>query len=405
MRFQAYPFTSADPNLPASNIAALAADRDGGLWIGHRMGGISYLRDGKIRSYDKHDGLVGQSTEQLLCRDDGSVWGIADGVMIHLVGDKWKTYSVDHGLASRGLFSLFFDREGDLWTADKGHVWEMKSGESGFTEIHTLAKVVNQFAQLPNGGMWISDAWTNVRALRDEESRQAVKIPGVPVILADKEGRIWLANEYGGLTRITDPGTPSQHKEDFTSENGLSDGQTRAVIQDHQGTIWVGTTRGIDRFRATAMTPFHGFKPDYFPALLAAKSGGIWLHDMDKPLMRLRDANPLQAVGAGHGSSSLFQDTDGSVWMLDQISHHFYGYPADGGVPTQIQAPPAGMDVETWCLGKDPQGALIACFEGRGLWRYARRGLDSCECAGDAGRVAPVAAEGPGQPGVAGLCA
>ena len=28
------------------------------------------------------------------------------------------------------------------------------------------------------------------------------------------------------------------------------------------------------------------------------------------------------------------------------------------------------MNVETWCLGKDPQGALIACFEGRGLWRY-----------------------------------
>jgi ligand-binding sensor domain-containing protein len=119
-RFQAYPFSAADPRLPASNIAALAADRDGGLWIGYRMGGISHLYNGSIVNYDKTSGLVGQSTEQLLCRNDGSVWGVADGLMVHLVHNHWETFSQDHGLATDGLFSLFFDRDGTLWTADKG---------------------------------------------------------------------------------------------------------------------------------------------------------------------------------------------------------------------------------------------------------------------------------------------
>ena len=86
--------------------------------------------------------------------------------------------------------------------------------------------------------------------------------------------------------------------------------------------------------------------------------------------MRLHPQKPLEFVSDGHGSSSLFKDSDGSVWMFDQITRDFYRYPADGGAPTRIHAPPAGLDVETWCLGKDPQGALIACFEGRGLWRY-----------------------------------
>lgn len=368
-RFQSYPFTTADPRLPSSNIAALAADRNGGLWVGHRMGGISYLRNGSITNYSKRDGLVGQSTEQLVCRDDGSVWGIADGVMVHLVAGHWETYSQRHGLASDGLFSLFFDRDDNLWTADKGHVYELKKGSARFIAINVPPGVVNQFVQLPNGTMWISDAWKNVRPLKEDDGAHAVRIPGVPTLMADSEGEIWLANEFGGLTRIQNPGTANQKSESFTPENGLTDGQTHALLQDSQGTIWVGTARGLDRFRHTSLVPFLGVKFDYYPALQADRTGGIWMHDMDKPLMRLHDGQ-LSFDGTGHGSSTLFADTDGSVWLLDQITRDFYRYPEDGGTPTIIHSPPAAQNVETWCVGRDPHGFLIAGFEGRGLWRY-----------------------------------
>src|SRR5262249_48750807 len=28
-------------------------------------------------------------------------------------------------------------------------------------------------------------------------------------------------------------------------------------------------------------------------------------------------------------------------------------------------------EVENWCMGQDAQGGFLACFEGRGLWRYS----------------------------------
>ncbi|AXC10357.1 Adenylate cyclase [Acidisarcina polymorpha] len=369
LQFQSYPFTPDDPQLPASDIAALAADRDGGLWIGYRMGGITYLSAGKKIDYDRASGLISESTEQLLCRPDGSVWATADGRLMHLTGPTWENYSARHGLSSEGLYSLFFDREGNLWTADKGHIYELKKGEDKFSLIDIPNGTVNQFLQLEDGSIWISDAWKSVRPLLDAKGAHAVRIPGVPVMLNDSHNNVWLANEFGGLTRIRHPGTDQLQVEKYGAANGLTDGQTRAILQDRQGTIWVATARGLDRFRPSPLVQFRGVQLDYYPALLADRNDGIWLHDMDKPLMRLRSGK-LTFIGEGHGSSSLFQDTDGSVWMLDQITHDFYRYKESGGAPTRIPSPDVAKQVETWCLGKDRQGALLGCFEGHGLWRY-----------------------------------
>jgi hypothetical protein len=90
LQFQSYPFTKADSRLPASDIAALAAAPDGGLWVGYRMGGITYLHDGQKIDYDGRHGLVSESTEQLLTRADGSVWATADGRLMHLSGARWE---------------------------------------------------------------------------------------------------------------------------------------------------------------------------------------------------------------------------------------------------------------------------------------------------------------------------
>jgi signal transduction histidine kinase/ligand-binding sensor domain-containing protein len=368
LQFSSYPFTAADPQLPSSNISALAADQDGGLWIGYRMGGISYLRDGKKTDYDRRNGLVSESTEQLLCRDDGSVWATADGRLMRFTGTGWENYSGKHGLSSDGLYSLFFDRDGNLWTAYREHVFELKKGADQFEPISMPNHAVNQFAQTRDGTIWISDAWNSVRPLLDNDSSKAVRIPGVPLLLVDAAGSLWLAHDTGGITRIKQPGSTRQ-VENFTPADGLTDGQTRAILNDNQGTIWIGTARGLDRFQASPITAFHGVRIDYYPAIVADRTSGIWIDDMDKPLMRLRDGK-LSFMGKAHGSSSLFQDKDGAVWLHDSITHNFYRYTETEAAPQEIPVPDAAKEVENWCFGQEQQGAMLACFEGHGLWRY-----------------------------------
>src|SRR5579862_3928502 len=368
LQFASYPFTSADPKLPSSDISALAADRDGGLWIGFRMGGISYLHGSTKIDYDKRSGLISEATGQLVCRPDGSVWSLADGRLMHLKGSTWENYSANHGLPSDGLYSLYFDREGNLWTAYKGHVFELKKGEDKFLPILIPNFAVSQFGQTPDGTIWISDAWHSVRPITDNKGAQAVRIPGVPLLLVAQDGSIWLAHDFGGITRVKLSGEAPKI-ENYSTGNGLTDGQTRAILQDRQGTIWIGTAGGLDRFQPSPLIQFHGVHLDYHPALLADRRSGVWLDDMDKPLMRLQ-AGHLSFFGKRHGSSSLFQDTDGAVWLHDPITREFFRYTEDGAEPTRIPVPAVATEVENWCIGRDIHGAFLGCFEGHGLWRY-----------------------------------
>lgn len=371
LQFSAYPFTAVDPQLPSSDISALAAAPDGGLWIGYRMGGITYLNGNKKIDYAKSSGLIDESTEQLVCRPDGSVWATADGRLMHLVGSRWVNYSATHGLPSDGLYSMFFDRDGNLWTGYKGGIAELERGASNFQLTALPGGQVNQFAQTPDGTIWISDAWKNVRPLADQRRALAVRIPGVPLMLVDNEGSIWLAQDFGGVTRIQNPGRTDRHIDIYSVANGLTDGQTGVILQDRDGAIWVGTARGLDRFQPSPLVQFRGVHLDYYPALAADSRGGIWFNDMDKPLMRLRNGQLTFEGRQAHGSSSLYRDPTGTVWLVDPITHDLYGYPPNGGAPTRIPAPALSRDVETWCIGEDAGGAMLVGVEGHGLWRYS----------------------------------
>ncbi len=372
LQFAHYPFNEIDPPLPSSDIAALAADRDGGLWIGFRLGGITYLHGQKKFDYNRASGLNSESTEQLFCKEDGSVWATADGRLMHLEGNQWRDFAAQHGLHSDGIYSLFFDRAGNLWTADKGHIYQLKAGASLFQEVAVPNTEANQFVQTPDGTVWFSDAFHSVSPVVADKRMQGVKIPGVPVLLVTKDGSVWAAHDSNGITRIQPTPGQNSESENFTTQNGLTDSQTRAMLEDRLGAVWIATARGLDRFVKTPLKRFTQVAFDYYPALIADPSGGIWLNDMDKPLMRLQN-DRLSFVGEPHGSSSLFQDTAGRIVLFDQITREVFRYSGKTGTPDRVPVPEVVRQVENWCLGEDDRGALLACFEGHGLWRYDRQ--------------------------------
>ena len=59
--------------LPSASTMGLLASRDGGLWIGHRFGGITALVAGKVREYGTAEGLPPSAVFSMTEGPDGSI--------------------------------------------------------------------------------------------------------------------------------------------------------------------------------------------------------------------------------------------------------------------------------------------------------------------------------------------
>ena len=116
LRFSSYPFGSAGSALPSLDVASLAADLEGGLWVALRNSHVVHLKaDGRRVNYDQSTGLTGSIIDKIMALPDGSVWISGSSQLFRLEGDRWFNFGNGHGLGHGGVFSVFFDREGSIW--------------------------------------------------------------------------------------------------------------------------------------------------------------------------------------------------------------------------------------------------------------------------------------------------
>jgi ligand-binding sensor domain-containing protein len=103
-------------------------------------------------------------------------------------------------------------------------------------------------------------------------------------ILFDNDGALWITSLGDGLRRSSAPELLrgrikkfSTAVESFTARDGLSDDVVRAILQDREGNIWVGTNNGLDRFRKTNLVPVVLPFKTMYAVLAAGDAGDVWV--------------------------------------------------------------------------------------------------------------------------------
>jgi ligand-binding sensor domain-containing protein len=101
---------------------------------------------------------------------------------------------------------------------------------------------------------------------------------------------LWVAGQ-GVQAQDTPPG--EFRFEHITVDQGLSHSDAMCMAQDHDGFIWIGTNRGIDRYDgyqlksyALAINPRNGQSGNRIAALLAAPNGQLWVGAENSGLSR-----------------------------------------------------------------------------------------------------------------------
>lgn len=126
-------------------------------------------------------------------------------------------------------------------------------------------------------------------------------------LLVDSKGRLWIGTDGKGLLRCTSPsGTCEPLAHLPGSPTSLSHDRVRSLHEDRRGTIWVGTTSGLNRVEPatggfTRFEAREGFPSDNVYAIQSDVSGRLWMAT-DRGLTRFDPAT---------GSMRTFTPADG----------------------------------------------------------------------------------------------
>jgi ligand-binding sensor domain-containing protein/signal transduction histidine kinase len=199
----------------------LFQDRDGGVWAGNFLDGLSYRSDGRSRRYTEQEGLSSEIIQAIAQDHTGDMWiGTTKGLNRIHDGEVKKFFRED-GLAGENVCSLFVDSEGTLWIGSTGgglSRWRAGRIESIGVEQGLINDGIEQIIQDDQGYLWLGSNAGLMRAdlaqLNDCVSghssfvhcmvfrREKGTPPGFgtgdqPSCLKGSDGKLWFATAAG----------------------------------------------------------------------------------------------------------------------------------------------------------------------------------------------------------------
>jgi signal transduction histidine kinase/ligand-binding sensor domain-containing protein len=335
MRFDGVRFTRWSPpagkRLLDSRIYSLLGARDGSLWIGTGYS-ISHWRDGDLVNYSQLSGRI----ESIVEDDGGAVWlartQATDGMgpLCRIGNAQLQCYGVGEGIPFASAIRLETGSSGELWVGGYSELcrWKPGSCKSYFTNTSRRPETFASFRGIAtgtDGSVWAANdrpgPFLQLQHFEHESWANRV-FPGIAVnnsditeLFVDRDNALWIGTAHHGIFRAR--GLIVDH---FGSADGLSSDAVSRFFQDAEGTVWVVTSAGIDKFHDLQVATYsmrEGLSAAGASSVLAARDGTVWIGNFGA-LNFLRDGK-LSAIGAGQGLpalnvTTLFEDQAGRLW-------------------------------------------------------------------------------------------
>jgi ligand-binding sensor domain-containing protein len=374
--FERYQPQSGGP-FPDRTVTSLLALPNGDLWVGFSAGTISLLRNEHATVYTARDGVPAEILS--LAQDRaGTIWAGTGSGLVRLEGNRWKEVGKDWNFPRGLVRTLFLDLQGTLWASTEDTLVFLPAGARRFQLTDIRVGQVSQIAQAPNRKLWMAETTRSVRPIPVSDGRQPPDETEVRVgsvrILFDNDGSLWVPSVGDGLRRSRTPDLLqgwikefSTAVESFTAKNGLSDDVIRAILQDREGNIWVGTDKGLDRFRKTNLISLaFPFKLGSGNVWAAGDTGDIWVENVI-PMVRVHDGQVESSRPFPSSVISAYRNPGGAIWWFCPFAMYRY----DAGSYTRVELPPSFPRPYT-------EGEIAMTEDGSGtLWLASIEGLFS----------------------------
>jgi signal transduction histidine kinase/streptogramin lyase len=336
LRFDGVRFVSwsAPPgqSLPRTDIHSLLGSRDGSLWIGTGRG-LARWKDGVLSNFPG----TGDWVNQILEDKDGAIWiarsQISDGKgpLCRITDKTAECYGQRQSIYEPSASRLVQDTAGNLWVGGFSGLFQWKSGstksyfEKEFRQPRTLIGVEALAAQA-DGSVLASVERTGAPMQLRRFAKgvwNTFDLPGltgtdsnVSNLFVERNDALWISTGTKGIFRVH--GAATDH---YGSADGLSSDAVSQVFQDREGTVWVGTSKGIDSFRDLRTISYsirEGLTADSVSTVLSSHDGGVWIGNSGG--LDFVKEGRLSAIRERHGFpgrdvTTLMEDHAGFLWI------------------------------------------------------------------------------------------
>jgi PAS domain S-box-containing protein len=335
-RFDGQRFESTDEvtnrQVHDADVVTVFPSPSGGVWLTTRSHGLLLWKDNRVTSYP--DIRCEPDAEHGIVEDrDGVLWIAAYSGLFRLKNGACEEIHNKPAFPNGFPLAILLDRAGTIWVKwPTGDFYFMKRGESSFTRWAPGEDAGTEYAilqQAPDGSIWLSDAGGLRRITGGPD-------PTTPIAAAAKirkppsgfgnfafapDGSLWAASGLG-VYRFNNV---AQYKvgellstadgEAFTVKQGLSASTAPDVFIDKEGTVWIGTTSGLDQLRrsvfstlAMPQTTDHQF------AIAAGDDGSVWVGNREQPLTHISRDGHVQVFEKTRQCIAIRRAFDGSIW-------------------------------------------------------------------------------------------
>ena len=431
---QVLPFEilTSRQGLPQSQVATVAQDAEGYIWVG-TMEGLGRYNGTSFTTYSAGDGIGNGRIWELLPARNGALYAATGGGVSFWRNHQWKALPIEDLKGSR-CRALAEDAAGNIWIGSDNGIYFGREKE--FRKVQPADPTAQEFLYdlLPDQGAILAVTSTGLWRIDGQGRRSAV--PGPPIrrdnfrcvavtpeglwlgsyaqglwlqgldgwkrippseISAESfwrmelgpSGTFYIATNGGGLF-LRRPGSAAF--ENWSEANGLPSNVVNCACEDRERNLWIGTDiGGLARLGGKAVSN-HGEKqglpsPCVFGITAGETADSLWLGTMRGAVHYQVRPRPrvLETLRAPEGLVNdqvwkIRKTTDGILWILSDTALQFRrpggkrlenlpeSVPLPRSVPYDIELDGQGR---LWASGVDDDCAL-SVRSAMGQWAAVR---------------------------------
>lgn len=371
--FDQYVNDPTDPQSLAENrVIEVYEDKQGNIWTGLHASppnvfNRNHLPFRKVWPFPGHINKLGEMMVNTVFEDrDGDVWlGVGGG--LNKIDKAGKLSAVDLSGQNKSIeiLSIVQGPDGTLWIGTIGAGLFSYDPRTGKINNYRYDKarsnwltsdVITRIYVDPSGLVWLS-TWNGLNRFDPEAQKfdayraDSTENRAFFSIVPDGKGNLWVGSLVGFVKFETATGQFTEYKHDPNDPNSLSNNTVNNIFRDRDGTFWLATHNGLNRFhpetgKFQAFFDKDGLAGSAISCVLQDNDGNLWMstnHGVSKLNLENErfenfttvDGLPGDDMGGWHTCAA---GADGRLY--------FGGFPGAAVTdPTYIEKEPPGVAV------------------------------------------------------------